>query len=97
MCQCNTNYTKFGLEEYKNKNKKVAGGGGRGSEICILGNIPAETAIFQIGSRDIRQQSGGSARVAKPRNGNATKDRIVRRARNILCKGKEARRKHLEV
>jgi len=50
--------------------------------MCILGNIAAETKIFQIGSRDIRQQSGASARVAKPGNGNATQDRIVRRARD---------------
>jgi hypothetical protein len=53
--------------------------------------------VPQIGSRDIRQQSGASANVAKPRNGNATQDRIVRRARDILCKGREARRNHLQV
>lgn len=70
---------------------------GRKSEMCILGNIAAETKIFQIGSRDIRQQSGSSARVAKPRNGNATQDRIVRSARDILCKGREAHRNHLHV
>jgi hypothetical protein len=38
--------------------------------MCILGNIraAAETEIFRIGSRDIRQQPGGSGRVANSRN-----------------------------
>jgi hypothetical protein len=58
------------------------------NEMCILGNIAAEAKIFQIDSRDIRQQSGASARVTKPRNSNATQDRIVRRARDIICKGR---------
>jgi len=73
------------------------GGGGRGIEMYILGNIAAETKVFQIGIRDIRQQSGASARVAKPRNFNVTQDRIVRRARDILCKEREYRRNHLQV
>jgi hypothetical protein len=59
--------------------------------------MAAETKIFQIGSRDIRQQSGASARVAKSRNGTATQDRIVGRARDVLCTGREARRSHLQV
>ena len=65
--------------------------------MCILRNIAAETKIFQIGSRDIRQQSGASARIAKPRNGNATQDWFVGRATDIICKGREPHRNHLQL
>ena len=44
------------LKQNKINKYKVAGeGGGSGREMCILGNIAAETKIFHIGSRDIRQ------------------------------------------